>query len=432
MIKKTLKSIVIFLLKKEAQAVLRKYRPKIVAVTGSVGKTSTKDAIHTALSRFYSCRTSKKSFNTDIGIPLTILDVPNASSNFFGWIRNLWDGLALILLPSFYPDWLVLEVGADAPGDIQKITEWLKPDIVVVTRLAKVPVHVEFFASPEDLFNEKAHLVRALKREGTLILNADDEDVLALRSLTESKTVLFGSASGADISAARYQIVYGANKLAEGIAFDVVSGKETYPITLSGTVGEHHTYHILAALAVCKSLNESISEAAKAFKHHEPTPGRMRLVQGLKQTIIIDDSYNSSPVALEEALKTLAGVKAKRRIAVLGDMLDLGKYSIDEHKKAGQIAAKVAKILITVGVRSRYMAESALDAGMKEDNVFQFDESREAGAFLQNMMKAGDAILVKGSQSGIRMERVVEEIMAHPEDKEKLLVRQDEEWVNRP
>jgi UDP-N-acetylmuramoyl-tripeptide--D-alanyl-D-alanine ligase len=190
--KSILKIVVVSVLTWEAKLVLKKYKPKIVAVTGSVGKTSTKDAIASVLSHFFFVRKSEKSFNSEIGVPLTVLDCPNGWSNPFAWLKNIFEGLALIVLPNHYPEWLVLEVGADRPRDIQNLTRWVKPDIAVITRLSKVPVHVEFFSSPAQVFEEKGRLAEALKRDGTLVLNADDEDVLAFRPLTESPSILYG------------------------------------------------------------------------------------------------------------------------------------------------------------------------------------------------------------------------------------------------
>jgi len=431
--KKLFKRAIVFLLEKEAQIALRKYKPKIVAITGSVGKTSTKDTVSAALSRFYTCRQSYKSFNSEIGVPLTILDIPNAGRSPLGWTKNLISGLVLIALPHYYPEWLILEVGADAPGDIEKISRWLKPDIVIVTKLSKVPVHVEFFSSPEELFKEKGNLVKALKEGGTLVLNADDEDVMAYKNLSKEKTFLFGHSTPSDVSYKDYKIVYGEDGLPQGISFEIINGEEVVPVFLEGTLGEHHVYPVMISVAVCVALGQSAELALKAFKHYEPTAGRMRLVEGMNKSLILDDSYNSSPIALEEALNTLKSLKKiKRKIAALGDMLELGKYSIEEHRKAGSKVAGVADLLVTVGVRSRFIAEGALSAGMKAENVFQLDTSKEAGEFLKNKIEVGDVLLVKGSQSGIRMERTVEAIMAHPENKEELLVRQDKEWQGRP
>jgi UDP-N-acetylmuramoyl-tripeptide--D-alanyl-D-alanine ligase len=436
------KRLVVLLLEKEAILVLRKYKPGIVAITGTVGKTSTKDAVHAALSRFVYARKSPKSFNSEIGIPLTILGAknPTTSTSVIGWLRVLMRGLDLVLLPNHYPAWLVLEVGADKPGDIANAVRIVKPDVVIVTKLSKVPVHVEAFPSPEALFAEKGNLVTALKRGGTLILNADDEDVLAYKNLSDEKTILFGNGNGSNIRTEDYDILYDEHGLPLGISFAAKTVTHEHeadelrlPVTIFGTLGFHHTYHVLAALATCMVLDKDLAVAVKAFNRIDPTPGRMRLIEGIKGTCIIDDSYNSSPVALEEALKTLAMIhkkRGKKKIAVLGDMLELGKFSVDAHRNIGKSVKGTADTLITVGIRARAFAEGAMDAGVKETHILECDDAREAGLALQEMLKPGDIVLVKGSQ-GVRMERVVEEVMAHPEDKEKLLVRQDLEWQLR-
>jgi UDP-N-acetylmuramoyl-tripeptide--D-alanyl-D-alanine ligase len=432
-VKEIFKKAVVRVLALESKLVLKKYKPKVVGVTGTVGKTSTKDAIYTALSRTLSVRKAKKSQNSEIGLPLTILGAENPSETLSvdAWLSVMLEGAKLILLPNHYPEWLVLEIGADHPGDIERAVEWVRPDVAVVTKLSKVPVHVEFFPSVEDVIAEKSFLIRALKANGTLVLNADDEDVMKFRELAPDKqAVLFGQGENADIAAENYEIMYGADDLPEGIKFDVDyrAAKEKFPVILKGTIGNHLIYPILASLAVTEALRENVQVAAKAFRTHEPTPGRMRLVEGVDGSIVIDDTYNSSPVAATEALHTLKAVKGKRKIAVLGDMLELGKFSIDEHKKLGKLAGECADILITIGQRSQYAAETARAVGLTE--VYEFGDSREAGKFVRGILKQGDIVLVKGSQ-GVRAERVVEAVMKHPEDKEKLLVRQDKEWVQR-
>ena len=154
--------------------VVAKYKPRIVAVTGSVGKTSTKDAIYAVLASRYHVRRSDKSFNSEIGLPLTILGVPNGWSNPLRWLGNLIDGVSLIFFRASYPEWLVLEVGADRPNDIRSVAQWLPVEVAVVTRLPEVPVHVEFFDSPEEVVEEKASLISALRPGGTLVLFDDD------------------------------------------------------------------------------------------------------------------------------------------------------------------------------------------------------------------------------------------------------------------
>jgi len=430
--KSLFKKTVILVLAIEAKLVLKKYKPKIVAVTGTVGKTSTKDAVYTALSKTLSVRKTKKSQNSEFGLPLTILGAENPVETFsmLAWLKVIAHGLDLILMPHHYPEWLVLEIGADHPGDIRSAMEWVTPDVSIVTKLSKVPVHVEFFSSVEQVTREKSYLVRALRPTGTAILNADDEDVREFKNLTEAKTIFFGLSDDADISAENYEVVYDDRGMPTGIQFDVISRAyhERSTVLLKGTLGHHLVYPILAALATAEAVGESAAVAAKAFRTHEPTPGRMRLVEGKSGSVIIDDTYNSSPVAVEEALRTLGDMHNHRRIAVLGDMLELGKYSIDAHKRAGELAAQYADMLVVIGPRMEYAAQAANEQGLQ--NVHAFSHSEEAGEYLAGILEKGDVVLVKGSQ-GVRAERVVRALMADPGEAEKLLVRQDKEWRTR-
>ena len=435
MLKKIFKTAVVFIITAEAKFILKKYKPRIIAVTGSVGKTSTKDAVFSVLSSKGFVRKSEKSFNSEIGVPLTILGRPNAWSNPFAWISTIFAGLLLIIKPGKYPEWLVLEVGADRPGDIKRIASWLLPDVVVVTRLAPVPVHVEYFSSPGAVFKEKGELVKALKKDGTLVLSADDENVLVLEKLASGrKLVTFGFSRKASVMGSKVAIAYegrGISRHPIGVHFSVRMNDERAEIGVRGSVGRQMAYAALAALATGISVGLSMSDAVKGLLRYEGPLGRMRLVEGIKHTLIIDDTYNSSPVAVQEALDALASLSTKgRKIAVLGDMLELGRFSVEEHHAIGTYAFTRADMLVTVGIRSRDTARGAIEAGFAGENILQFDDSRKAGKALEGLIKEGDVILIKGSQ-GIRMERAVEEIMAHPEDRERLLVRQEEEWMKR-
>ena len=431
--KKILKKIIVFILRIEARLVLRKYKPKIVAVTGSVGKTTAKDAIYAVLSSAFFVRKSEKSFNSEIGVPLTILGCQNAWNNPFIWLKNIFSGLAVILLKNHYPKWIVLEVGADQPGDIENIAKWLKPDIAVLTRFAKIPVHVEFFKSPQDLINEKKILAFYIKKGGTLIINNDDEDMRPVKTPEGVQIISYGFNEGAGVAGSNEQIIYDNSKPA-GVSFKVDYAGKSMPIVLKGVLGRQHIYPVLAALAVGTSQDLNIISISQSLGEEGRTqPGRMRILDGIKKTVLIDDSYNASPLAAEKALIVLGETETQiggRKIAVLGDMMELGKYSTDEHKKIGRLAAQRADVLATVGLRSKHIAEGALLNGLSEKNVFQFEEAKQAGLFLQNFIEAGDIILIKGSQA-IRMEKIAEEIMARPERKKDLLARQETEWLKR-
>src|SRR3989344_2174761 len=204
------KKVVVTLLRWEARAVLRKYHPKIVAVTGSVGKTSTKDAIFAVMAQSMHVRKSEKSFNSEVGLPLTILGLENAWGNPLRWLANLLYGLFVIVFHTKYPEWLVLEVGADRPGDISSLRGWLTTDVVVITRLPEVPVHVEFFESPQQVVEEKASLIDTLKPGGALLLYADDPGTLRLQErlpAPDAKILTFGFNERADIRATDFAVV---------------------------------------------------------------------------------------------------------------------------------------------------------------------------------------------------------------------------------
>lgn len=425
-----LKKTIIEILTLEAKIVLKRYKPKIIAITGSVGKTSTKDAIYAALCEPLSIRKNQKSFNSEIGVPLTILGLENAWGNPLKWIVNIIKGLWICVWPQVYPKWLVLEIGADHPGDIESITKWLIPDIAVITRIPDVPVHVEYFKDSEDVLEEKAWLLKALRPDGVAILNADDERVLSLGKYVKGEVVHYGMENPAKIYGDSYGLMYEGNDLA-GVQFRISYDSNVIPVILKGVVGVQHVYPVLAAAAIGFTLKLPLVKLSESFVNYEYPPGRMNVIKGIKETVIIDDTYNSSPVALEYALLTLKDVQVKgRKIAVLGDMLELGSYSVESHKKNGVLSAKCADVLFTVGVRARDFRDSAIQAGMPESSVWSFSTSIEAGNYLKDFVEEGDIVLVKGSQ-GMRMEKAVATLVADKENTKKLLVRQEKEWGGR-
>ena len=423
------KKIVVRIITWEAKMLLRRTRPKVIAVTGNVGKTSTKDAIYTVLKDHVRARKSEKSFNSEIGVPLSVLGLENAWSDPVLWLKNIIDGLFTALLPGEYPNVLVLEVGVDRPGDMKELTAWLKPDVVVITRLPDVPVHVEYFSSPEEVVAEKLQLLDALKSDGVFVYNHDDERVRQVAEETRQHSIGYSRYSPSHFTASGDQISYQGN-MPVGLEFDMSHLDTTERFMLTDSIGMPHIYAYAAAAAVGSLFDVTLSQARKALCAHTPTPGRMRVIAGLKDTVILDDTYNSSPTAAERALSSLKEVKGKRKVAVLGDMLELGQFSVREHERVGEQVAECADVLVTVGVRSRKIAEGALEHGFSEKNIFQYDEINRAQAEVQNMLQPGDVVLVKASQ-GIRGEKLVEEIMAEPERAEELLVRQSQTWKRR-
>ena len=428
--KEILKEIVVQILTWEARLTLRKTEAKVAAVTGSVGKTSTKEALAAVLGRGWRVVKSEKSYNSEIGLPLAILGLKSAWGNILGWAWNILRGLLVALGFRRSPEWFVLEVGADAPGDIEKASKWIASDIVVLTRFPHIPVHVEAFGTPARVIREKLFLVKSLKPGGALVLNYDDREVMKVQKDSGHIVFSYGFDPGAGVWASNYSILYEDSKPV-GVTFRVDYAGSSVPIRIYGVLGRQHAYAALAGLAAGVSQGINLVQAGEALAGHQTPPGRMRIIKGLKGSVIIDDSYNSSPAAAISALDTLEELNVPgKRIAVLGDMAELGNYSERAHKEVGAKAARMLDALVTVGSEARNIAQGALEFGMNESQVFQFDDSQKAGKFVELRLNDGDVVLVKGSQK-VRTEKVVEEIMLHPEQKEQLLVRQEREWQNR-
>jgi UDP-N-acetylmuramoyl-tripeptide--D-alanyl-D-alanine ligase len=311
------------------------------------------------------------------------------------------------------------------------VASWLKTDAVIITAIGETPAHIEFFNSSKHLIEEKSQLIKTLKKDGILVLNADDKVVLDMKTNTKNRTVTYGFKEGSDIIGSSDSISYGASSLPEGIIYRVDMEGNSFPVVIDGVFGRNHVYASLAALALAHALKLNMLDAVSTLKNYDVPPGRMRLLTGINETLIIDDTYNSSPFACESALLTLGEVKIEgRKIAILGDMLELGKHTILAHKNIGKVAKENVDVLIVVGPRAKNIKEGAIESGMKEKNIFEFLDSIEAGSFIKTFLKKGDIVLIKGSQ-GMRMERTVDAILLDQENKNKLLVRQDAEWLKK-
>src|SRR3989344_746072 len=257
------KKIIVWFLQAEARAVIRRYKPKIIGVTGSVGKTTTKDLIYSVLSGNFSVRKNIKSFNSDIGMPLTVLDLPNAWLSPFAWLKNLllgfWKVSIYYLLSITYPKYLVLELSADHPGDIKSPVSWLKPEIGVITGFGnEIPVHAEFFHNIESLIEEKGELLKVLPENGVAILNIDDARVWGMRGNTRAHIISYGFDQEAKIRGDGFHISYNEEGLPKGIGFRIDYEGKSVPVRLSGVLGKGHTYAALAATAVAVKLGMNL------------------------------------------------------------------------------------------------------------------------------------------------------------------------------
>ncbi|HPV70332.1 MAG TPA: UDP-N-acetylmuramoyl-tripeptide--D-alanyl-D-alanine ligase [Candidatus Magasanikbacteria bacterium] len=425
-----------YLLNFFSRLILKKYQPKIIGITGSVGKTSTKAAILAVLQNKFRVRGSIKNYNNELGVPLTIIGKESAGKNIFLWTKVFLTALGLVLKKdSTYPEILVLEMGADKPGDIRYLTQLAPCQVGVLTAIG--PTHLEKFKTLKKVAEEKQIIIKHLSASGFAVINYDDELVKEVQEKTKGQIISFGFNDGADLQASDLKII---QELENGLlALKGESFKLTYhgsvvPVVLNGIIGQPAVYAALAGAAVGLVLGMNLVDILEALKRIVYPLSRMSILSGIKYTTLIDDSYNASPRAMELALEVFKDVQVEpgsRKIAVLGDMLELGSYTEEAHKKIGELLKEAGiDFLVTVGERAKIIAERAEECGYENNQIVKFSKSEDAGLFLQEKLIIGDTVLIKGSQ-GVRMDKIVVELMAEPLQAEKLVCRQDKTWQNK-
>jgi len=312
---------------------------------------------------------------------------------------------------------------------MKRLLEIARPQIGVVTAIGETPVHIEFFAGREAIIREKARMITSLPATGFAVLNADDPTVLGMGKGTRAHSIVYGTAGKADVLISNIETDINDEKAET--SFKITYGGSMVPVRLENVLGAAQVHNAAAAAAVGLAFGINLVKVAESLNSFTSPPGRMKVIPGIKGSIIIDDTYNSSPLASREALNTLSRIRAKRKIAVIGDMLELGKYTIVEHQKVGQQVAGSARILFTVGDKAKFVAEAAAKTTLPKKNIFMYTNVGKAGLDLQSMIEPKDVILIKGSQS-VRMEKIVKEIMAEPDKADMLLVRQSNRWLDTP
>ncbi|HKN16532.1 MAG TPA: UDP-N-acetylmuramoyl-tripeptide--D-alanyl-D-alanine ligase [Candidatus Sulfotelmatobacter sp.] len=355
-----------------ATAVRKLWGKPLIAVTGSAGKTTTKEAIAHVLSARYRVLKSEGNFNNHFGLPLMLLK----------------------LEPEY--DVAVIEMGMSHAGEIRALAKIAQPEVGVVTNVAAV--HLEFFDSLAGIARAKYELVESLPANGTAVLNADDEYVSQFGRGFKGRVVMYGMQATADVRAENIQ-----SKGTEGGEFDVVVGgvRERARLAL---VGEHNVRNALAAVAVGLERGLKPSEAIAALSTLEPAEKRGQVLQ-MGNITVINDCYNSNPKALEAMVDALATMAAKRRIVVAGEMLELGPSGEELHRQAGRhIAEKKIEVLVGVRGLAQRMIEAAKREGMRAEFVAS---SEEAGEWLAREARDGDVILLKASR-GVKLENALE------------------------
>lgn len=408
-----MKKILHFILKILAQLIIGKYQPKVIAITGSVGKTSAKEAIFAVLDGKFIIRRSSKNFNNEIGTPLTIIGFTKTpGKNLFLWLWVFITAIKLLIITNkHYPEILILEMGADKPGDISYLTSIAKPSMALITAIG--PSHLEHFKSIKNIVKEKSKILRHLNHRGWAILNQDDINLQSLINSDKYQVKTFGRNTASNVLLSEVKIANRDNYY--GTAFKLKYQGSEVPMFLPNVLGWQHAQAAAAAAAVALSLDINLVAVGKGLYKYKPARGRTNLIAGVKGTWIIDDTYNASPQSSKVALDILAEMPCSgRKIAVFGDMLELGSLSEEGHREVGKELVKLGiNYLFVIGERSRDIARGAKLAGMSDDKIFHFPFTMEAGVFIQERIKEGDVILIKGSR-GSKMEQVVYEIMAKP------------------
>jgi len=414
-----------------SRLILWRYQPTIVAITGNAGKTTTKEAIAAVMATKYRVRATGGNLNNELGIPATIIgdfaaQYYRTGGTLLFWLRVLVSAVRVLVRDTSYPQVLVLEFGADHPGDIKRLAKMFPPHIAVVTQVGDIPVHVEFFASPAELAAEKAQILKYLTPSDYAVLGYDDLTVLEMREKTKARTLTYGMGDGADVQVTNVQTrLEGTRPL--GISFDVRVDRNTMPVVINGTLGSGMARAAAAAVAVGSIMKIGLATASQALSDLRPPAGRLRVLEGIRGTVLIDDTYNASPAAMHLAIDSVRHIPATRHVLVLGDMLELGSFSIQAHQAIGTMAATVADVLVCVGERGRFIADAAGNQ-MPATAIHWAPDSLAAAQVVQHVIRAGDVVLVKGSQ-GMRMERIVEELLLQPEKASQLLVRQSALWL---
>lgn len=440
--KRWLRNKVVNILSWQSRLMLRKHRPFIIGVTGNLGKTTTKDYIFNFLKHKFKSdvRASEKSQNSEFGVNLTILGEKNAWNSPVAWTKMLLRNFWKIKFEKKYPKILVLEVGADKPGDIRYITSIAKPDMVVLTAFQASPSHGEFFLNIDQHINEKKHLATILRRGGFLIYNSDDE---IMSTIAQEKKERDNSIKLYDFgqNANSVRIIETANLYDDdaeivGIKIkfriNIENNDEDLEIRIFGVLGGAQSYSVAAGLVVAYLMEMKKTEILESVNKFEFAKSRMRVFSGVNHSKIVDDTYNSSPKACMNAFDTISKIMTKgKKVVILGHMAELGKKTKEEHFNIGQLAAKTFDTIVLSGRHNEYFLEGIRSVGYDLSKVFLCDGPEQVNKTVEenNLIKEGDIVLIKGSQSA-RLEKVVVNFLMNPHDTDNVC-RQENEWEKR-
>lgn len=400
-----------------ARKVIERYNPFVIAITGSVGKTSTKEAVYQVLRDQFGdeVRKNEGNLNAEIGVPLTILGYKSLPNKF------LWP-LFLIsaffrLKPKHYPKYLILEMGIEKSGDMDYLTSLAHPDIAIIT--STTPAHTANFKKVEDYQQEKISIIKNLKPSGRVIVNNDDEILSKLQ--VENLTSIGIKNESSDY------VAKDINLSIRGSEYRIWTTGHKIAIK-SKVLGEQLIYSQLFSFATAHLLSISLIQAGKSIEKIESVNGRMNLLPGIFGSTIIDDTYNSNPTSLKAALNTLSELKYDgRKVAIIGNMNELGELEKSSHQKIGRFAKDKCDFAIFCGPNAKEM-QSGFD---DNDKCLIYNNRKELLRDIQGLINKNDLVLVKASQNNNFFEEVVKKILKEPKTAQKVLVRQSRFWMRK-
>lgn len=348
----------------------KRFNIPIVAITGSTGKTTTKDMVAAVLASKLNVLKTAGNFNNEIGLPLTLLQLTAEH------------------------EVAVVEMGMRGEGQIRELANIALPTVAVITNVGET--HIELLGSIENIAAAKAELLEVIPESGLTILNADDHYVQAMAEKVASRVTLFGLEQGTLRAEEIRTDVQGMNFRCHSIQGNI-------PMSIP-TVGKHNVYNALAAIAVGLELNLSFDEIRSGLSNFNASPMRLH-IEAMGDYVVINDAYNASPMSMLAAIDTLLEVATKRKVAVLGDMLELGHIAATAHRQIGEKLAQCnIDIVVTVGELANHIAQAAIDGGVTK--VIPCENHEEAQEALKKVLEPGDTILIKGSR-GMKMENMV-------------------------
>jgi len=367
-----------------ARMVRRRWARRLVAVTGSTGKTTTKELIAAALGTRLATHKSAGNLNNQYGVPLTLLALEPAH------------------------DTAVLELGMSAPGEIAQLARIAEPQIGVVTNVAAV--HLQFFTSVDAIAAAKRELIENLQGPATAVLNFDDERVRRFGEGFDGRAITFGFGEGAEIHASGFRLEEGQAPDGPRSRFRVGTPRGAADVELS-LPGRHNVENALAAIAVAEAFEIPLGDVLEALHDFQPLYQRAEILRVAPDVVVINDSYNSNPRAMEQMLDVLVTWPgAARRIVVAGEMLELGPESPELHRQTGRrCGERGVDLLVGVQGDAQYFLEGAIAGGMPSEQTRFFADSADAGRFCRGVIGPGDVILVKGSR-GVHLEAAIESL----------------------